>query len=241
MYFRTIDERTLYTNRNFHVSIFDSEEYASNNRSLLGKLRNNLVNALNKCHSIPKIIVVTLEDAIINDMGVANFGVTFDMEIRVKWLTSQYRKIVEAFLDFLPAKNRRDNWPKFIFICPSSHINYRNNALCKKFCRVLEDSCASTERMTAMRLRNGWDFDDRSIYMEPQQRFTTEGLAMFWHAVDKVIEEYDMFMFNVADGPIETSQRNLDFNQRNEFSWQSPAYSQNRRARGRNWRGGARF
>ena len=44
----------------------------------------------------------------------------------------------------LPQKSRKDGWPKFLFVCPSLHTNYRNNAFRKKFSRVLEDVCVCT-------------------------------------------------------------------------------------------------
>ena len=237
LYFKTIDDKSSYTNRHFHVSICASDCFSSNNSSLLARLRNNLVHEFNKCTFIPKVITVVLEDAIINDVGTANFGVTNDFEIRTKWLISQYRKIIDAFIDYLPHKSKRDNWPKLLFISPSLHCNYRNNNLRKKFTRILEDTCAYTEKSTSMRLRTGWDYDDTNIFLEPQQRFTTEGLASFWHATDKVIEEYDQSVFQTVDAPM-TSRSEPP---RNEYSWQSLSYSQSRRGRGtKNWRA-ARF
>ena len=237
-----MDDRSSYVNRYFNVTILDSDEFTSNNRSLLGRLRNNLVNALNKCTAIPKFIVIVLEDAIINDAGTANYGIVHDYEIRLKWLLNQLRRAIESFLDYLQQKCKREGgWPKLLFICPSLHRNYRNNSLRKKFIRVLEDQCSITYRCTAMRLRTGWDYDDSSIFLEPQQRFSTEGIATFWHAADKIIEEYNLMLFDSVDNPNEPTVKRYDTNHRNEFLWQSPTYMQNRRQRGRNWRAGNRY
>ena len=250
IYFKTVDDKSSYATRHFQITILDSDEYTSNIKSVLARLRNNLVYGLNKCTSIPKFIVIVLEDAIIEDAGFANFGITNDYEIRTKWLVNQYRKIIDAFLDYLPYKNKKEGWPKFLYICPSMHKNYKNNALRKKYTRVLEDTCSITERMTAMRIRSGWDFDDTNIFLDNQQRYTTEGLASFWNAVDKLIEEFDQFVFKTVDAPIDNNRRDIDRSRsnnnqgegrhefHNDYSWQSPAY-QARRTRGnKSWRGG---
>ena len=250
-YFKTVDDKSSYSTRHFQISILDSDDYTSNIKSVLARLRNNLVYGLNKCNAIPKFIVVVLEDAIIDDVGSANYGITNDYEIRTKWLINQYRKIVDAFLDYLPYKSKKDGWPKFLYISPSMHRNYRNNALRKKFTRVLEDICSITERMALIRIRAGWDFDDNNIFLDQQQRYTTEGLASFWNAVDKVIEEFDQFIFSTVDAPLDTSKKEFDrsrnnnnnnsrpeFNNRNDFSWQSPTYQARRNRGGKAWRGG---
>ena len=235
-YFKNVDQRTSYANRHFYVSILDSEEYNSNTKSILARLRNNLVTGMNKCIAIPKIIVVVLEDSIISDIHQNNYGLATQYDMRVKWLVSQYRKTVEAFLDYLPLKAKRENWPKFVFICPSIHTNYRNNGLRKKFTKSLEEICAYTERMTAMRLKLGWDPEDNNLYLEPQQRYTSEGYASFWNAVDKLIEEYNRNIFDSADSPVVFKPADhYDF--KNEYKWQSPTYAQSNRRRGRgNWR-----
>ena len=61
-----------------------------------------------------------------------------------------------------------------------------------------------------------------------------EGYASFWLAVDKLIEEFDQNIFDQVDKPV---------HRRNEFTWESASYQQqkmNRRnGRGRgapNWR-----
>ena len=199
-----------------------------------------MVHGFNKCINIPKILVIVLEDAIINDINAdVNYGIANNIEIRTKWLISQYRKIIDAFLDYLPMKCKRDTWPQMLFVVPSLHCNYRNNNLRKKFMRILEDTCACSERATAMRLRNGWDYDDTNIFLESQQRYSTEGLASFWHATDKLIEEFDQTTFLSTSG---TNDRKPDY-QRNDYSWQSPAYIQARRGGrgGKNYWRGARF
>ena len=236
--FKNVDERSSYSNRYFYISILASEEFNSNIPSLMGRIRNNYIQGLNKCITIPKIVCIVMEDALIKDVKTMNFGLTTDYEIRIKWLVSQLRKITDAFIDYLPLKMKRDNWPKFLFVCPSLHVNYENKPLRKKFTRVLEDIAAYSERTAALRLRNGWDFDNHNIFLKEQQRFTMEGLATFWVAIDKIIEEFDQSIFDSVDAAI-VPGRNRDFNRNNDFSWQSPSYQKSRQGntRGRsNWR-----
>ena len=75
-----------------------------------------------------------------------------------------------------------------------------------------------------MKLNVGWDYDDTNLYLDQQQRYTTEGLASYRHAVDKVIEEYNKNIFQKVDAPLDYS--------RLSYSWQSPTYyDQNRKER----------
>ena len=233
IHLKNIEERASYASRHFYISILSSDEYSSNVKSVLARLRNNLVRGLNKCVAIPKIILIVLEDSIINDVPVCDFGLKVEYEVRLKWLISQYRKLIESFIDLIPFKSRKDNWPKFLYLCPSLHNNYRNNTLRKKFTRSLEDICSYSEKSSAIRLRHGWDQDDNNIYLEQQQRFTTEGLASFWNATDKVIEDYDQNIFDKVDAPLEHEYRN-------DYKWVSPSYQaqQGNRRHGRG-RGGA--
>ena len=101
---------------------------------------------------------------------------------------------------------------------------------------ALEDICSYTERMTALRLKHGWDPDDTNLYLDHQQRYSPEGLASYWNAVDKTIEEYNRNYFDKADSPIDNNAENYN---RNEYKWQSPTYINTRRPGGRRpWRGG---
>ena len=216
-HFKKRDEKYSYAVRHFDIDIASTSANTSNNPEIMSRLRNNLVVALNRTVVMPKIIMIVLEDDIIKTIDHKDHSLGKHYERRIKWLMSQYRRIIESFLEKLPLKCKREGWPKFLWVSPTLHKNYKNNVERKKFTQTLESNALITEKTTALRVRNGWDFEDNNLFLNDQQRFTVEGLASIWSAVDQVLEFYDLSKFDLVDAPLNQSTRN-------DYSWQSIEY-----------------
>ena len=188
---KIIDPSASYTTRTYAVEVFGSVEHNSLNPSLLARVRNSLVRSINNCIILPRIIVVVLEDELLNEVKTNDYGLSQDYSRRIKWLMNEFRKVIDTINDYVPQNAKSTGFPKFLWISPTRHRNYKNNALRKKFGSCIEAQAKLVENTTCLRLVQKWDFNDSSIFLEQEQRFSNQGKFDFWAAVDKTIEFYD--------------------------------------------------
>ena len=190
--FRLLDPSTSYSARTFGISTHGSVAHKSINPSVLARVRNSLFHAFNKADRLPDIVVVVLEDDVINSTGFIDDDLLLkDYSRRIKWLMSEYRKAIEGVKDVLPPNAKSDKKPKFLWIMPTRHVNYANNFYRKKFANAMETMAKFYENTTALRLVQRWDFNDTNLYLKEERRFTYDGKAEFWKAVDKTVEYFD--------------------------------------------------
>ena len=115
-HFKRRDEKHSYAVRHFDIDIASTSPTSSNNPEIMSRLRNNLVMALNRTITLPKIILEVLEDDIIRTIDHKDHGLGKHYERRLKWLMNQYRRVIESFIEKLPLKTKREGWPKFLWI-----------------------------------------------------------------------------------------------------------------------------
>ena len=185
------DPEGSYTTRNYNVEVLASTEHRSNNPSTLARIRNTLTHGLNKCTILPQLVLIVLEDDVIKEINVKDDYMLRDFTRRVKWLMSEFRKTIDAAKDALQPNAKTLNQPKFIWVLPTKHKNYRNSYPRRKFSQAIETQCKLNENMIALRLVQRWDYEDSNLFLQEEQRFTSEGKAEFWRAVDKTVEFFD--------------------------------------------------
>ena len=188
---RLADPATTYTTRNYDVDVTASKQFNSNNPSLLSRLRNSLAHALNACSILPHRVVIVLEDELINDAKADENNMLKDYSRRVKWLMSEYRKLIDAVKDYLPPNAKVEGRPKFIWVMPTRHKNYMNNYSRRKFGQALEAQAKLVENNVALRIVQKWDYEDGNLFLFDEQRLTYDGKTELWKGVDKTIEFYD--------------------------------------------------
>ena len=97
------------------------------NRSTLGRIRNQLVLAINEQILMPKIILVVLDDDIVHGVYYEDFGISNILGRLIHWLAMEFNKLVETQKDKLPPKAIRKGYPTFIWMAPPENINFNNN------------------------------------------------------------------------------------------------------------------
>ena len=188
--FKCVDPAFSFCARNYKISIFAKEEGNSNNPSLLGRLRNALVNAFNKCTILPKLVVIVLENELINTVRQVDVqDLNKDYTRRLKWLLNEYRKIVDTMHDYLRPNCKQENFPKFIWVSATKHKNYSDNTQRKKFNYVLETLTHSFDNHIALRLVQKWDFNNDNLCQE--LGITADGIKTLWKSVDKTVEFFE--------------------------------------------------
>ena len=125
-----------------------------------------------------------MEDDIINSSKTDEFGIGKDYNKRIKWLINEFRKTIDTIKDTYPQMPEKRTTQSFIWINPTRHCNYKNNQQRKKFGECLENmtKCYETTQLSI------WGGNGTNIFLEQEQRYTTDGLFDFWEAIDKTID-----------------------------------------------------
>ena len=174
-----------------------TSERLSNNPNMLSRLRNAPVIAFNKSKVLPKMVVVIIEDDLIsyfdkiyNDIEepMTEKDITKLYTHSVKWVMSEFRKIFETIKeDILPSKAKRNDWPHFLWILPTTHKNYFNNWKREVFTQVIKRAARLQSNVFALELKQLWDFDDSSLFLYPERRYSPSGLTTLWSSLDRTI------------------------------------------------------
>ena len=218
VHFRLQGHENSYLVRNFAITTYGSIDYKSANPSLLARIRNSLVQAIEQSTMMADLVLIVLEDDVINSIkNVGDDHIGKDYQRRIKWLMSEFRKIIEATKDYLPYNAKASGKPEFLWIIPTRHVNYRNNFYRKKFGYAIEMMTKFYEQMFALRLVQKWDFNDSNLYLREEGRHTYDGKAEMWKAVDKTVEFFVTKYQKKLQQPEETTVQteNLRRNQNN--------------------------
>ena len=113
---------------------------------------------------MPRIIVIVLEDELTKNINVPESQMNKDYTRRIKWLMSEYRKIIDTIKDYIPQNAKTESEPKLVWIIPSRHKNYPDNLQRKKFGHMLENQAKFQENTMALRLVQRWDYEDGNLY-----------------------------------------------------------------------------
>ena len=106
--------------------------------SVISRIRNNLVKALNEHNTLPKAIIVVLDDDITKTLSLdKEFSITVGRIL--SWLVKEFHKCIAIYKDWLPAKAKLPNYPHIIWMAPLNHYLFTHNDNTKrdKFSRCL--------------------------------------------------------------------------------------------------------
>ena len=166
----------------------------------LSRVYNNLVSAMKKQATLPKLMVIVLEDDIIRYANYNDFGVTALYGRVIDYLASQIRQAVDVFKHrILPKKAIRHDWPQIVWIAPTQHENYHGsqNTLRKKFGAELDNQLRAQPYMHVINLSQLWRTNDQNLVDKFSHDMTPIGYATFWQDVDLVLrfanQEFDKF------------------------------------------------
>ena len=163
----------------------------------LARIQNNLIRALANRSEIPKYIVVVLEDDVIKFLNYNDYGVSELYGKTIDYLFRELKNITTSFKNKLPQKARRITWPFFIWLTPTTHANYSNNALRKKFGHEMDALINGTinkrqfghSGAAALKLMQLWCCDDVTLTVDGV--ISERGTEKLWQAVDRTIRYTD--------------------------------------------------
>ena len=84
----------MYSFQNFEVRDFAKNAYLSNNRSAMGKIINSFIGAINEHNTLPKLVVVVLDDDITRHIQTDHAD-SYDLIHRITgWLVKEFEKAI---------------------------------------------------------------------------------------------------------------------------------------------------
>ena len=166
---------------NFNVKVF-ADNTLSPYSSMLSRVRNQLIRAINKETLLPKIIIVILDD---NLSERIKSNISFVYGSIMHWLADQFNKIIECHKDKLPQKAVKADYPHFIWIAPPVNISFDNSDIRLKLDKSLKDTLDVQKSHMMLRLKKVWVQNDRSYCRHHQ--VTQIGFESYWASIDSAI------------------------------------------------------
>ena len=105
--FDLFTEEDSYAKATFEIKVKSSKEYGGHILSSAGRIRNNVVRAINDYVSLPKFIMIIPEYDVLRKIDTRNLS---EKEVRnicfkiIRWLINEVRKLIAAHNDFLPKR-----------------------------------------------------------------------------------------------------------------------------------------
>ena len=169
---------------NFEIKTYHNNEFNSNIRDYMARLCNTLGNALSAATKLPKAIVIIMDDDLIHDANINNFGMSIVYGRIVHYLMCEFNKLVSTKKDKMPMKAVHPNYPHLLWINPLPHDLFGNNNQWYKLSKALDNTVVLYKNMWSLKLKKIWNAVDTSLYVKDANRFTATGLMTYWMAVD---------------------------------------------------------
>ena len=128
----------------------------------VGRLLSSIVRCFNNNRTvIPKWIIITPESDIIKSIEYTQFGVSNAYGMLTEYIMQQIELILQAFMGSnLPKKATKYNRPHILWIEPTLHTSYPDNALHIKFIRSMHTTSSTHDKMICLPLKQFWNDSD---------------------------------------------------------------------------------
>ena len=114
-------ESDSYAFKNYEVREFTSNKYDSLIGSTICRIRNSFVRALNKHSSLPKLVVVVVDDDITKNLTWEDWHLFDQLHTVTEWLVLELERALASYKDIIPSKAKKANLPQFLWIAPPTH------------------------------------------------------------------------------------------------------------------------
>ena len=193
-----VRKEELYMKVNYDLESFAKKRSDSNIKSVLARIKFQLIRALNEHALLPKSIIILLDDDIIRRVEVKADreeeidGLSAIFTRVIKWLVNQVDRAILSRKEQLPEKSKEQNSPVCYWVEAPQHVNFNNNNLsCRKFNSSLQAETSIKKNMRVMRMKKKWDPEDPHSYLSESSRFTSTGIFKYWASIDNALEFND--------------------------------------------------
>ena len=177
---------------------FDVFGYFNNSlswdKSILSRLRNLLITAMEEQKTLPKMIVVVPEFDIIKLCIQRN--ALEDCRKVIDWMMREYDRLIMSQKEFVHLRCKKPNYPNFIWIEALLHDNFtkEDNVARALFNKAVNNAAMFHENTWSLQLKKLWDPQNNSLFTKEEYRYTADSLTTYWEAVDKTIKYADTIL-----------------------------------------------
>ena len=157
--------------------------------SVIAKLQIAVVNELNQCDLLPRMIVVFPDHDILKSDKIFDFGISHICDKNLSWLISEIDKGVSAKKEAM-RKIRRGavtaSEPKMVYVkmLDQPHPD-KAQAIRRKFNDLLEEKLLAWQNHFILHIEV-----ENSLF-NITNHLTTEGEKQYWHRIDALLEDFD--------------------------------------------------
>ena len=200
-YFDWQDNFKGYAKEHFEVIGFINDLRDNEDRSIISQFHNTLVHALEEKPLLPKIIVIVPDDDIINFLNFAEYGVSKCLGRVIDWIMREHIRIIDIYKEFLPARAKRSTYPQILWIDVPTHDGFKNNLMRQKYNYAVNTAAQFHENTWTLQLKKVWDPHNHSLYNKEEDKYSVEGIKMYWEAVDKTVRYTDTILLKKPTKP----------------------------------------
>ena len=146
-----------------------------------------MASGINKNKTLPKFIVVILDDDLISHLDYCGAGVTEMFEKWISWLLRQFTELIKARKQQLP-KKALVNYKLCMYWCNAPlhcGFTFAKNEIHKKYNTCLDLLCKDKQDVHVIKLKD-WSFDNKSYVVG--DKITETVMEAYWDAVDSAFE-----------------------------------------------------
>ena len=176
---------------NYDVNYYATNKFCSQNPSMIGRIRNQLIRAINAQQTFPKLVILVLDDDLLSVIDKNRRSNEHTIRKMINWLMRQFERIVEAQKELLPEKAKKMFYPHFMWVEAPHHKYFKNNELRRNFNKILADTAKLYSNTSVFQLKKVWDTEDSNYFLKEANRFTSEGLIAYWSAIDRTTKFCD--------------------------------------------------
>ena len=145
--------------KNFEFNMFCNSCFISSMKNMLTRIQNTMVGAINKHISLPKYLLVVLDDDIITYLDYKGVGASELLDNWIQWIMSELESLIQKRKDQLPLKAKKEGHPFIYWSMAPTHKNFssQRNDLRKKMNFCLESILKGKSGMRILKLKE-WEF-----------------------------------------------------------------------------------
>ena len=187
---------------------------------------------------LPKIIVVVVvaEDDILKAFAGETHGLSRPFSRVINHIMTEHSRNIASFKEFLPAKCHKVNYPQILWIQLPEHDSFHNNDERYKFNKCLDEVSRLHPNVSTLALKKVWNAKNTNLFLEHSQRFTVEGLSVYWEAIDRTVRYFDSIVLKKqaeskkkphhavqSHTSGNTSMTGQNDQYKNKFKWKNPS------------------
>ena len=190
-----------------HFEVSTITGFTGNNRgrSAISRSLNAYIEKLNTMGStLPKWIVVFMENDLMKSINYTSFGVTKAYGMIIQYMMAQmdtaWKRCIQS--DIVSSKRvNKYNWPFFIWVEPSLHYDHPDSHLRVKYIRSMYNAAQLYNNMIVLPPKQGWSYFQQDLIFN--SNLSPKGIKQLWLATENSIKFADTKLMRNHGAPFQ--------------------------------------